>query len=330
MSNAFRFVIVGSGNMADTYAKILAELSGLGLAATVSRSGRRPQSVPEHVELVDSLANVQSDYDAVILATPNGMHAAGAIEAAALGKHVLTEKVLDVTREAMDTMIRACRDADVKLGVAFQRRMSPDNQALRALLDNSVLGRVFGADLVVKFYRDQAYYDSSPYRGDRTLDGGGPFIQQAAHNVDVYVWLFGLPQTVVSALGTFCHEIEGEDHGAALLRYDNGMVGTIIASTSCKPGFPARLEVHAEKGTVVLENDEITVWEVEGVTNPSSAGQTKIHSGASSAAVSDTAGHEAIVLDFVEAVREDRDPIVAGEDARRATELILDIYANGI
>jgi predicted dehydrogenase len=326
----FRFVVVGSGNMAGTYASVLGELPDMEMVATVSRSGRRPADVPESVPCVPSLADVPVPFDGVVAATPNGLHHTIALEAAKLGKHVLTEKVLDVTTEAMDTMIAACRAANVKLGVAFQRRMSPDNQVMKRLLGDGALGRVFGADLVVKFFRDQAYYDSAAYRGDRTLDGGGPFMQQAAHNVDVYVWLFGLPEKVASAMGTFCHDMEGEDHGAALLSYANGMVGTIIASTSCKPGFPARLEVHAEKGTVVLENDVITVCEVEGMENPSATGDTVIHDGAASASVSDTAGHEAILTDFVQAVREGRDPIVPGEDARRATDLILQIYGNTI
>ncbi len=328
MDSPFRFVIVGSGNMAATYAGILADLPEAELAATVSRSGRRPEGVGESIELADRIGAVRTQFDAVILATPNGTHAQGAVEAAALGKHVLTEKVLEVSTEAMDRMISTCRNAKVKLGVTFQRRMSPDNQVLKKLIEEDALGRIFGADLSVKFYRDQAYYDSAPYRGDLTIDGVGPFMQQAAHNVDVYVWLFGMPQTVVSALGTFCHEMEGEDHGAALLEYADGKIGTIIASTSCRPGFPARLEVHAETGTVVLENDRIVLWEIEGMANPGSSGNTKIHSGASSAAVADTGGHEAIVRDFVQAVREDRDPMVPGEDARRATDLILRIYGN--
>lgn len=330
MSHPFRFVIVGSGNMAGTYAGILESSSEASLVGTVSRSGHRPEGVSSSLPVYSSIADVDVAFDAVILATPNGMHHHGALEAAQLGKHVLSEKVLDVTTDAMDAMIQACREANVRLGVTFQRRMSPDNQVLKELLDDGRLGRVFAADLTVKFYRDQAYYDSASYRGDRTIDGGGPFMQQAAHNIDVYVWMFGLPATVASAMGTFCHDMEGEDHGAALLTYEDGMIGTIIASTACKPGFPASLAIHTEKGSVVLENDKITQWDVDDIPNPSRTGDMRIHSGAASAAVSDTAGHEAIVEDFIAAVREGRDPMVPGEDARRTTDLILAIYENTI
>lgn len=325
-----KFVVIGSGNMATSYASLFRKLDETDLVAIVSRSGKRPAGVPENIELASSLGAVSSDFDAVAIATPNGIHHTSALEAAALGKHVLCEKVLDITSAAMEAMISACRSAGVRLGVAFQRRMSPDNQAVRKLIHEGRLGRVFAADLAVKFYRDQAYYDSAGYRGNRMTDGGGPFMQQAAHNIDIYVWFFGLPSRVVSMLDTFCHRMEGEDHGVAILRHGDGMIGSIEASTCCRPGFPARLEIHAEKGTVVLENDSITRWEVDGMPNPGQTENAAIHSGASSAVVTETAGHEAIIHDFVQAIREGRDPAVPGEDARRVTDLILQIYEQAL
>ena len=326
MPESFRFVIQGSGNIAATYAEVLDRVDEAELAGVVSRGGIRPAFAGEAVEVARSLSGLETPFDGVILATPNGVHHDGAIEAAGLGKHVLTEKVLDVSRANMDRMTQACRDAGVTLGVAFQRRMSPDNRAVRKLLQQGDLGRVFAAELAVKFYRDQAYYDSAAYRGTRDVDGGGPFMQQAAHNIDIYVWFFGMPARVVSMLDTFAHRIEGEDHGAALLRHPGGMIGSITASTCCKPGFPARLALHAEAGSVVLENDCITQWDVEGRPNPGRAAGFAVHSGASSAAVSETAGHEAIVRDFVAAVHEGREPAVPAESARLTTELVLRIY----
>ena len=330
MADEFKFAIVGSGNIGGTYATAVGKVPGASVVGIVSRSGARPKGVSDDTPVAPSLRELSVPYDAVILATPNGAHHKGAIEAAKLGKHVLTEKVLDITIEAMDSMTAACEKAGVKLGVSFQRRVSPDNIAVKKLLDQGALGRVFAADLNVKFFRDQAYYDSAPYRGGKAIDGGGPFIQQAAHNVDILCWFFGLPDKVVSMLGTFVHNIEGEDHGAALLRYPNGMIGTLIASTATKPGFAAKLEIFGEKGAVILENDVISTWDVEGVENPSKTKDFKVHSGASNAAVSETEGHETIISDFIAAVRENRDPIVPPSSARMATELVLRIYAKDI
>jgi predicted dehydrogenase len=324
-----RFVIIGTGNMARTYLTAVSKMPGLEVAGFVSRSGRLPSGSPDDCAAARHLTDLECAFDAVILATPPGLHHEGALAAAALGKHVLSEKPLDVTRKNMDAMIAACREAGVTLGVAYQRRMSPDNRAVKQLLDDGAFGRIYAADLSVKFYRDQAYYDSASYRGSRHVDGGGPFVQQASHNIDLYGWFFGLPRRVVSMMGTFAHDIDVEDHGAALLRHDDGMIGTIVASTAARPGFAARLEMHGENGTVVLENDVITVWEIEGIENPSSAPAGAIHSG-SSVSVTDTFGHEAVLEDFSAAVREGRDPAVTGESARAASELILQIYEGSV
>lgn len=318
------FVIVGTGNISRTYFTAVGNLPGMKVVGFVSRDGRRPPDAAD-VEVASKLEDISAPFDAVILATPPGLHYEGAIEAARLRKHVLAEKPLDVSVAHMDAMISACREAGVKLGVSYQRRMSPDNQTLKRLLDDGALGRLFAADLSVKFYRDQAYYDSAPYRGTYAIDGGGPFMQQASHNIDLYTWFFGMPDEVAAKLGTFAHDIEVEDHGAAVLRHESGMIGTIIASTVARPGFPARLEIHAERGSLVMENDVITLWSIDRIENPSTKPAGAIHSG-SSVAVTDTFGHEAILKDFEQAVRENREPAVSGGSARLATELILRIY----
>jgi predicted dehydrogenase len=322
----FRFVIVGAGGISATYLRAIGNLAGISVSAMVSRRGSRPAALDVAVPIYPSLEAVAGPFDAVILCTPNGAHRDGAIEAARLGKHVLTEKVLATTIEAMDAMTAACAAARVQLAVTFQRRMSPDNQALKRLLESGAAGSPFAVDVRVKFYRGPDYYRG--YRGGYEIDGGGPFIQQAAHQVDLLCWFFGMPRAVVSMLGTFVHEIEAEDHGVALLRYADGMIATITASTACKPGFPAVIEIHTERGSMVLQNDEIVLWEIDGTPNPAAARTAgfQVHSGAATAAVSDTAGHEAIILDFVAAIRQKRAPVAPAASARLATELALAIY----
>jgi predicted dehydrogenase len=278
------------------------------------------------VEVTDSLKAIGSEYDAVIVATPNGLHHGPAIEAAGLGKHVLTEKPLDITCANMEAMIEACSRAGVKLGVAYQHRMSPDNRKVKELIDNGLFGRILAADFTVYCWRDQAYYDSGAWRGGWEIDGGGPFMQQACHQVDLYTWFFGSPETVYGLTDRFIHEIEVEDHGAALLRHSNGMIGTFIASTIAYPGFDPVLTIITEKGTLIMQNGMITGWHIDGIDNPSRTPEAILHSGAASAAVTETGLHEEIIADFVAAVRNDRDPAVTGDSARAATELILRIY----
>lgn len=165
------------------------------------------------------------------------------------------------------------------------------------------------------------------YRGTYAIDGGGPFIQQASHYIDLYYWYFGKPEKLVSKLGTFMHDIEVEDHGAAICWHPTGMIGTITASTATKPGFPAKLEIYSDKGYLVMENDVITHWDIEGLENPSNQkADANTHTGASSAAVNDTTNHELILNDFRDAIRKDTEPLISGESARHATKIILKIY----
>jgi Predicted dehydrogenases and related proteins len=325
-----RFAIVGSGNIASTWADVVRKVPGAHLAGVVSRSGALPASLKgeKGVAAWRSVEEAAREFDAAIIATPNGLHHESIIAAARLGRHALSEKPLDISLLAADQAIAACRAAGVTLGVCFQRRMSPDNAAVKALLSSGRLGRVFAADLSVKFFREQSYYDSAPYRGGWAVDGGGPFMQQASHQVDLYRWFFGMPWMVKSVTRTLAHRMEAEDHGAAILSYEGGMIGTIVASTVARPGFPARLEIHAEAGSIIMENDVITRWAVEGAPNPSVPPAHAIHAGAGAAGakVSDTAGHEAILSDFIAAIAEKRPPAITGEDARLSTELILMIY----
>jgi predicted dehydrogenase len=322
-----RYVVVGSGNISNTYVAALSKLEGSELVGCVSRSGRKLRTAPE-LPCWPALAEVDVPFDAVLLATPNGLHHQGAIAAAALGKHVLTEKPLDISLAAVEEMIAACDSAGVVLAVCYQRRTRPDNRAVKRLLDAGALGRVFAADLSAKFYRDQAYYDSGDYRGGFAIDGGGPFMQQACHNLDIYTWFFGVPQQVVSMLGTYVHNIETEDHGAALMQHANGMIGTVVASTAARPGFAARLEVHTDKGSFTLTDDIITFWDIDGVDNPAAPDSGYAHDGATSAAVTDTSAHEVIIRDFETAIHTGSEPLAGASSARQTTELIVEIYAN--
>lgn len=320
-----KYVLVGTGNISNTYVAAVENLPGSEIVACVSRSGQCPRAAP-NLECRGDLAAITADFDAVIITTPNGLHHEAAIKAAGLGKHVLSEKPLDIHLAAIDAMIAACAQSGVTLATAYQRRTNPDNLSLKGLFNEGAFGRIYAADLSCKFWRDQAYYDSGDYRGGWELDGGGPFMQQACHNIDTYLWFFGMPIEVTSMLGTFAHDIAVEDHGAALLKYADGMIGTIVASTIARPGLPARLEVHCEKGTFVTLDDRICYWDVAGVANPADSAPSANGNNASSAAVVDTARHEDILRDFETAVREGRPPLIDAAAARRTTELILRIY----
>ena len=321
-----RCLLVGTGNIASTYIRAAANVAEIEITGIVSRSGRKPENAPEHLPVFDSITNASCEFDAVILATPNGCHATGCLEAAKRNKHVFTEKTLALSREDMDAMIQTCREKNLQLAVAFQRRTAPDNIIVRDMLNAGKFGKVVACELMANFWRPQSYYSNSAYRGNLALDGGGPFVQQASHNLDLYTWFFGLPEKVCAFTGTFLHDMEGEDYGSAICLHKNGMIGTIIASTASKPGFDASMTIRTEKGSLTLEGDRITSWQIEDIPNPTQSEGLELHSGASTNAVTATAGHEMLLRDFAQKCLSGGKVIVSGEDARAASELILMIY----
>ncbi len=323
-----KFIVIGGGNIANTYFSAIKNIPNTEVVGLVTSKKTMPEKFNQ-LPAYKSISEIDIDYDAVIVCTPNGLHHISTIEAANLGKHVLCEKPLDITLEAADKMIAACKENKVKLAVAYQRRFSSDNPIIKQLIDDGKLGKIFSVDLAIKNYRDDNYYNSAPYRGGYEIDGGGPFIQQASHYIDLYYSFFGQPKKLVSQLGTFVHDLEVEDHGAAICLHESGMIGTITASTATKPGFPAKLEIYSDKGYLILENDVITEWDIEGMENPTTEKPlVNKHTGAATAAVSDTTNHETVINNFIEAIQTGKEPLISGEEARNATEMILDIYNN--
>ena len=328
MNDIIKFVIIGSGNIANTYVSAIENIRNAEVVGIVSRNPIQKSNF--NISFYQALINVDKQFDAIIVCTPNGLHNKSTMEAAKLGKHVLCEKPIDISVESIDKMISSCKANNVKLGIVYQRRFSSDNPVVKKLLEQNKLGKIFSVDLSVKNYRDDAYYNSAEYRGTYEIDGGGPFMQQASHYIDLYYWYFGKPDKIVSSINTFVHDIEVEDHGAAICVHNSGIIGTITASTATKPGFPAKMEIYSDKGYLVLENDVITHCEIEGLDNPSRRKNINMHTGASTAFVEDPTNHEFVIKDFIESIKHNKEPLISGESARNATEIILEIYKNQI
>jgi predicted dehydrogenase len=324
------FALLGAGNIAGKYVSAVNNIPNASIAAVVSRTiSKAEQFAQKHgighfSDSLESLAQ-QAHFDAVIVATPSGLHADGAVAAAKLKKHVLCEKPLDITLEKIDAMTAACESAGVRLGCAFQHRTADHNKAAYEAVQAGKLGKIYIANSFLKKYRGQEYYESAAWRGTWELDGGGPFIQQAAHTLDLMVWMMGRAKSVVARTATVAHDIEVEDMGHAIVEYENGARGVLEASTVIKPGYPNRTEIHGEKGSIILTDGEIVDWSVEGLEAPQFESISNV-SGATDPMAIGTQGHERIVADFVEAVKQDREPMIPPASARLSVELILALY----
>jgi predicted dehydrogenase len=335
--SALRFAIAGTGMIARYHAEAIARTPGAELVA-VCRSA--PAKAAEATTLFgvpcassyDALV-ARADVDAVCICTPSGLHAEQTIIAARAGKHVLVEKPMALAPADAGAAIAACREAGVTLGVALQRRTDPRFRAIRDTIAGGGLGRMVLGTVSVPYFRPQEYYDSAAWRGTWALDGGGALMNQGIHLVDLLLWCLGDVQEVRAHATTLAHDIEVEDCVTASLVFASGALGTISATTAASPGYPHRIEVYGDQGGIQIEGETVVravssrpgSEVIAGLVDDAGATSISAGAGASPTGIS-TEGHVRLVTDFVDAIRENRPPVVPGEEGRRALALVYAIY----
>ena len=272
----------------------------------------------------------REDIDVVSICTPSSFHCEVAIAAAQSGKHVLVEKPMAITLEDTDRMIEICQRAKVKLGAVFQLRFSDTFRKVKKVIQEGELGRLVLGDAYLKYYRSQDYYDSADWRGTWEFDGGGSLMNQGIHGVDLLQWLMGDVDTIYGYAHTLSRKIEVEDTAVAVLRFKNKALGIIEATTSVYPStIPYRIEIHGEKGTIMIEGGAIVRWEIMGKDGAliDKIGKTKE---APKAVTSPTdfsmEEHARQIADMVQTIKDDREPLVNGVEGRKAVEIIISIY----
>ena len=250
-----------------------------------------------------------------------------AIEAcAASRKHVQVQKPMATTLETARQMIDIARRAGIMLGVVSQHRFDESSRFLKSALDAGRLGKPLQLDAYVKWYRSDDYY-ARPVKGSWSAEGGGALINQAIHQIDLLRW-FGGP--VRQAFGSWqlgaAHRIESEDVLTAVLRFGNDATGTIQASTAFWPGYPERVEIHGTKGTAIVTGDRLTSWDVRDDEGDAPPLARDVASGASDPMAISLEPFERQFLDFADAIRTGRRPLVSGEEGYQALELVDAIY----
>jgi len=200
-----------------------------------------------------------ADLDAVCVCTPSGMHAEHAIAALEAGKHVVIEKPVDVTLRAAGRLLAAQRATGNKAAVVSQHRFDASTLAVHDAVSGGRFGRLTTGTAAVRWWRSQSYYDSGGWRGTWELDGGGVLINQAIHSIDLLQWLMGPVVEVTAHTGLLAHErVEVEDTAVAILKFQGGALGTIVATTAAYPGLTARITVNGDRGSAVIGDDELS------------------------------------------------------------------------
>jgi predicted dehydrogenase len=270
---------------------------------------------------------------AISVCTPSGAHRDPAVAAAKAGKHVIVEKPLEITTERCDQIIQACEEAGVRLTVTFQSRFHQSSRLMKQAVEQNRFGQITMGDAYVKWYRSQEYYDSGAWRGTWELDGGGALMNQAIHSVDLLLWLMGPVKEISAMTATLTHErIEVEDVAVANLKFANGALGVIEATTTAYPGSLKRIEISGSEGTAILEEEDIKTWDFKNETEEDKkvraemVGKTETGGGAADPASIGHHGHTLLFEEAVAAITENRPSILDGQEGRRSVEVICAIY----
>lgn len=347
MTKQIGTAIIGPGKVAHTHAQILASLPQSRFVAVCGRNPERTGAFAAQygVQPYTDFSTMLRDgaVQMVIVCTPHPQHAEQAIMAAEAGVHVLIEKPMAITVAECDQMIAAAHKNAVKLGVISQRRLYPSALRVREAIDSGKIGRPILGTLTLLGWRSPEYYTMDAWRGTWQGEGGGVLVNQAVHQLDLFQWLMGPIAEVSGYVANLNHPtIEVEDTAVAVIRFQSGALGAIVASNSQNPGLYGNVHVHGSTGasigvqtdggsmfisgvTTAVEPPINDVWTIPGEAEQLAEWQAEDRALAQEIDIM-THYHRLQIADFVEAVIEDRPPLVPGTEGRKAVELFEAIY----
>ena len=264
-----RFALVGCGRISRNHFAALAEhreraeiVAVCDTNPSALASATQATGAPGFGSIEALLAG--SEADVVVLATPSGLHPLQAMTCARAGRHVLCEKPMATKFDEGMAMVRACRDAGVKLFVVKQNRLNPTMRLLKRAVDARRFGRIFMVNVNVFWTRPQSYYDEARWRGRWDLDGGA-FMNQASHYVDMVDWLVGPVDNVHAYTATLARDIEAEDTGVMSLRLRTGGLASInVTMLAHGRNFEGSITLLGEHGTARIGGvavNRIDHWE---------------------------------------------------------------------
>ncbi len=332
----WNFGIIGTGMIADFHAQAIQSLENAKLLGVCSSDPCKAaifaqkfgcKAFSNYSEMLRS-----SEIDIVTIATPSGNHMEPAVEAAQQGKHVLCEKPMEISLDRIDAMINAHRISGTYLGGIFNYRYSDSVALLKRAVDEGRFGNLSFVSVHVPWWRSNEYYQSK-WRGTWKLDGGGALMNQSIHMIDLLQYLAGPLSSLQASIATIGHAIEVEDTAAAVVKFKNNALGSIYGSTASFPGQFRRMEITGTKGTAILIDDTISVWQfaeqkdedfeiLNNIGGPSGGG------GSSDPASISYLFHKKNIVAFIAAIESGRPFEINGAEARKAVEIVLAIYTS--
>jgi predicted dehydrogenase len=339
--------ILGCGKVAHLHAQAIQNLQNARLSGVWSRSTSTAKNFAKQYQVpfyseISKLVTV-GNVNLVIICTPHPFHLQPVLEAATAGANILVEKPLASTLEDSDKIIEVCKNAGVKLGVISQRRWYEPVVRVKEAIEARKIGKPVFSTINMLGWRDKKYYDSDEWRGTWNMEGGGVLVNQAPHQLDLFLWFMGEIDEVYGLWKNLNHPyIEVEDTAVAIVKFKSGAIGNIIVSNSQKPGIYGKVHVHGENGASVgvqTDGGAMFIAGIQGILEPpindiwSVPGEEKM---LEQWKAEDSAHFNSIdpmvyymerqIEDFLNAIQNNTQPLVTGEDGRKTVELFTAIY----
>jgi len=326
---SFRVGLIGCGRISKNHFDAIARVDGLTLTAVCDIDAERAKSAGEQhgvasYRTLDEMLQA-SECDVVSICTPSGLHSAQGIAVARAGKHVVTEKPMSISLSQADDLVRACDDAGVHLFVVKQNRLNPPIQLLKRAIDKGRFGRIYMANVTVRWQRPQEYYDAEPWRGTWEFDGGA-IMNQASHYVDLMQWLVGPVESVLAKTATQARRIEAEDSGIGIVKFRSGALGVIEVNVLTYPkNLEGSITILGETGSVKIGGTAVN--RVEHWTFAHYDDDDKlIESANTNPPTVYGFGHEGYYRNVLGVLRGESKADTDGRAGRKSLELILGIY----
>lgn len=339
MVKDLNFAVVGLG-MGVHHCRAIVNAKGAQLAAVCDTDEERLNSTVNrfgcngYLKYSDLLKD--KTIDAVNICTESGTHADFAIAAARAGKHLIVEKPVDITPARIKKLQEVVKQTGVKCGCIFQSRMDNCNRLIKQAIERGKMGRLIGVHATLPWYREDSYYEGphGSWKGTWKLDGGGSLMNQGIHTIDLIQWLAGPVHSVAGFYGVFNHKIEAEDQTVAILKFENGALGTLYTTTCSIPGKEQRVHIYGTKGSYSRYGGTLEFYEVgtpkERKRMMDLFGERKSNEAVSTDPMAVSAdGHMLIVEDLVRAIRTDREPCITLESAKHSVEIACAIFKSG-
>lgn len=329
-----RLALVGCGRIAKKHAEILGDkqIKGTELAAVCDTNVERAKfygekyKVPWFDDMHEMMNAVGDQIDVINILTESGNHARHTLALANYGKHIVVEKPMALTLDDADAMIRACDAAGIKLFVVKQNRYNYPVLKLREAVEENRFGKLVMGTVRVRWCRTQEYYNQDAWRGTWSMDGG-VFTNQASHHVDLLEWMMGEPESVFARSRTALVDIETEDTGVAIIKFRNGALGVIEATTAARPkDIEGSISILGEKGTVEIGGfavNEMKVWNFADQKEEDKEVLEKYRQNPPNVY---GFGHVAYLQQVVDSIRNNKPALVDGLEGRKSLELITAIY----